>query len=172
MVRQLGWVLLFDGVAIVAVLLIGQWWLRHLVRDPQLSRAVGDAIWHGTADLRTIGLWIAGYGLIIAAAATSGESYTPAVVARRVGGWIQRRRQSTRGTIALGLIALLAGLLLIQDPTGNLELIAMAAGLWLSYLGVTELLRVLRSATILNVPGVRWRGSCSSVEQSPCCWSW
>ena len=157
MVRRLGWVLLFDGVAIVAVLLIGQWWLRHLVRDSQLSRAVGDAIWHGTADLRTIGLWIAGYGLIIAAAATSGESYTPAVVARRVGGWIQRRRQSTRGTIALGLIALLAGLLLIQDPTGNLELIAMAAGLWLSYLGVTELLRVLRSATIGNIPGLRWR---------------
>ena len=117
-------------------------------------------------------MWIAGYGLIIAAAATSGESYTPAVVARRVGGWIQRRRQSTRGTIALGLIALLAGLLLIQDPPGNLELIAMAAGLWLSYLGVTELLRVLRSARSATSQACGGAGSCSSVEQSPCCWSW
>ena len=60
MVRRLGWVLLVDGVAIVAVCCSASGGCAHLVRDSRLSRAVGDAIWHGTADLRTIGLWIAG----------------------------------------------------------------------------------------------------------------
>ena len=40
----------------------------------------------------------------------------------------------------------MVGILVVLNPSGTLKLIAIAGGLWLSYLGVAELLTVLRSA--------------------------
>ncbi len=144
-VRRVGAVLIIDGAVIFGVLIGGQWYAQHLVKDQQLRQAIGDAVWHGTTDLRIISLWIAAYGLIVAAAASTSRRWTPRVVASAVQGWAQRRRATTGGTVLLGLLVLLAGVVLVQNPKGNLELLAVLAGLWLSYLGLTELLRVLQT---------------------------
>ena len=49
-------------------------------------------------------------------------------------------------TTWLGVIgfAVVLGLMFIQDPDGNLEVLVVAAGLWLSYLSVVELLSLIR----------------------------
>lgn len=144
-VRRIGWALVVDGAVVVIALQVLGWWAQRQVDGADLADAVGGALTRGTADLRAVGLWIVGYGLIAVAAATTGVRYTPTVVADRVRAWVARRRATTFGTVVLGLLALLAGLLLIQDPSGNVRLLAIAVGMWLSYLGVTEILRLVQS---------------------------
>ncbi|HKA04719.1 MAG TPA: hypothetical protein VKD67_10325, partial [Acidimicrobiales bacterium] len=157
-VRRLGGAVVVDGIVIVVALQILQWWVGRRISDPSLGDAVDGAVAHATNDLRTIGLWLAGYGVVIAAAATtSGRSYTPIEVGRRVRGWVERRRASTWGTVLIGVIAIVIGLVFVQEPLGNLELLIIAAGLWLSYLGVCELLRVVRTAAAPAGRQWRWR---------------
>jgi hypothetical protein len=146
MVRRIGWVLVVDGAVLVAALQIAQWWARHSIADPQLAGAVGDALFHATSDLRTAGWWVVAYGLVVVAASGTGVRYAPAVVAERLGAWVQRRRATTGGTVLLGALAIAAGGLLVQDPSGNAELLVVGVGLWLGYLGVTELLRLVQTA--------------------------
>lgn len=156
-VRRLGWVLVVDGAVIVLALQLLGWWAQRQVDGADLADAVGGAFTRGTADLRAVGLWIAGYGLVAVAAATVGVRYTPAVVADRFRGWVDRRRATTFGTVVLGVLALLAGLFLVQDPSGNVRLVAVVAGMWLSYLGITEILRLVRSLPVGTSPRAQRR---------------
>jgi hypothetical protein len=155
-IRQLGWTLVIDGLVIVALLQALQFWASRRV-DPDISNAVSAAISEGTADLRAVGFWIAAYGLIVVAAVRSTVRYTPKVVYDKLAAWIERRRRTTGGTVLLGLLALFIGLVFIQEPLGNLRLLIIGGGLWLTYLGVSELFSVIRSAVPARDPGVRWK---------------
>jgi hypothetical protein len=155
-VRRLGWAVVIDGILILVALQVLQWWVGRGISDSSLGEAIDGAVAHATDDLRISGLWLAGYGVVIAAAASaSGRSYTPMEVGRRVRGWVERRRASTWGTVLIGVAAILIGIVFVQEPLGNLELLIIAGGLWLSYLGVCELLRVVRAAAA--PAGRRWR---------------
>ena len=147
-VRRLGIAAVISGLFIVALLFVATWLVGRQIDDPRLAGAIKGALGEVTDDLRLTGLWIAAYGLVIAAAATSSERrYTPAVVWNRVRGWVERRRQTTWGTILLGVLGLIISIAFIQDPLGDLALLIRGAALWLGYLAITEILRLVRAIT-------------------------
>ena len=147
-VRRLGIAALIGGLFIVALLFVATWIVGRQIEDARLADAIKGALREATSDLRLIGLWIAAYGLVVAAAATSTETrYTPTEVWNRTRGWIERRRQTTGGTIVLGVLGIFISLVFIQEPLGNLELLIRAAALWVGYLAVTEILRLVRAIT-------------------------
>ena len=139
----LGWVLVAVGVFAAALLWVVQWYIGTRFSDPELSAAVSGGISDMTVDLRTLALWTVAYGVVIAGAAAAADRlYTPAVVARRIGRWLDDRRQTSRGTLLVGLLGLLLGLLIIQNLAVASVVLAVVAGLWLTYLGTAELLRL------------------------------
>jgi hypothetical protein len=157
-VRRLGWTVVVVGLLLVGALQALQWWVGRNISDSSLRNAVDGAVAHATQDLHTAGLWLAAYGVVIAAAASAtGRSYTPIEVGRRVRGWVERRRANTWGTVLIGVLAILIGIVFVQEPLGNLELLIILGGLWLSYLGVCELLRVVRKVAAPAGRQWRWR---------------
>jgi len=157
--RRLGSALVVDGLAVLALLFGVQWWASHQVHG-SLGRAIGDAIFHATSDLRLLALWLSAYGVVVVAAASSSTTrYTPSVLRRRVGAWIEARRRSRLGTVALGVLVLAAGVTVIDDPSAVTRLLALGVGLWVSYLGGTEILRVARAAPLGRNARTRWRRS-------------
>lgn len=147
-VRRLGFVAVIDGAFIVVLLLGGSWFLGRQIDDSRLADAMTGALGEVTSDLRLTGLWIMAYGVVLAAAAApSGRRYTPAEVWRRTRGWVERRRRTTWGTIGLALIGLFISIIFIQDPLGNFELLVRAAALWVAYLAITEILRLVQAFT-------------------------
>ena len=147
-VRRLGIAAVIGGLFIVALVYAATWLIGRQISDAQLADAIKGALTEVTSDLRLIGLWIAAYGLIVAAAATSSDRrYTPAEVWRRARGWVERRRQTTWGTILLGALGIVISIVFIQEPLGNFELLIRAAALWVGYLAVMELLRLVRAIT-------------------------
>jgi len=82
---------------------LAQWIIGRSISDGQLSTAVQAAIGRATADLLSIGSWVAAYGVVGAAAAASmGERHqrlTPKRVGDMVGGWVERRRASYKNSI-------------------------------------------------------------------------
>lgn len=147
-VRRLGIAAVIGGLFVVALVYASIWVIGQQISDGELADAIKGALTEITSDLRLIGLWIAAYGLIVAAAAASSERrYTPAEVWRRARGWVDRRRQTTWGTILLGVLGILVSIVFIQEPLGNFELLIRAAALWVGYLAVTELLRLVRAIT-------------------------
>lgn len=147
-VRRLGIAAVIGGLFIVALLFVATWLVGQQIEDAQLSDAIKGALGEVTDDLRLTGLWIAAYGLVVAAAAASTERrYTPVEVWNRTRGWVERRRQTTMGTILLGVLGLFISIVFIQEPLGNLELLIRAAALWVGYLAVTEILRLVRVIT-------------------------
>ena len=147
-VRRLGIAAVIGGLFIVVLLFVATWLVGRQIEDAQLADAIKGALGEVTDDLRLTGLWIAAYGLVVAAAATSTERrYTPAEVWNRTRGWVERRRQTTKGTILLGVLGLFISILFIQEPIGSLELLMRAVALWIGYLAITEILRLVRAIT-------------------------
>ncbi len=121
-VRRLGIAAVIGGLFIVALLFVATWLIGRQIEDAQLADAIKGALGEVTDDLRLTGLWIAAYGLVVAAAAASTERrYTPAEVWNRARGWIGRRRQTTWGTILLGVLGIVISIVFIQEPLGQLR---------------------------------------------------
>ena len=148
-VARLGWMLVLDGIVIVGLLKGVRVYAGQRVDSPELSQAVQGALARATADLNTAAFWIMGYGIVTAAAAGAlggtAARLTPSTVRSRFSGWIERRRATTGGTVLLGVLGLFVGLLFIQNPQGSFDVLVVAGGLWLSYLAVTELVRLIGS---------------------------
>ena len=86
------------------------------------------------------------YGIVIAAAATdTGQRFTPPAVWHAVRRWFGRRRETTWGTVLLAAIGLFLSVVFVQEPLGNLEVLIRLGALWVGYLAVTELLRLVRA---------------------------
>jgi len=144
-VRGLGVSIVVGGLSIVVLLFVARWFVGRQIGDPELSGAIDNALSRVTDDLRQAGVWVAVYGIIVAAAATdTGQRFTPPAVWHAARGWFGRRRETTWGTVLLAALGLLISVLLVQDPLGNFELLVRVAGLWIGYLAVTELLRLVR----------------------------
>jgi hypothetical protein len=148
-VARVGWMLVIDGLVIVALLKGLRVYAGRRIDSPELADAVQGALARATADLNAAGFWIAGYGIVTAAAAGAlggtATRLTPTVVRSKVSVWIERRRATSGGTVLLGVLGLFIGLVFIQEPLGNLEALIVAGGLWLSYLAITELVGLIGS---------------------------
>ena len=85
--------------------------------DPDLVGGRRSAVGSGTDDLRLVGLWIVGYGVIVVAASSTRRAGTPRATSRR-RSWAgsQRRRASTRGTVLLGVGGLIVSLAVSSSP--------------------------------------------------------
>ena len=122
-VVRIGWVLVADGALIVLCLKGARVYAGRRIGGDTLSEAVQGALARGTADLNTVGFWIMGYGIVAAAAAgalgSRATRLTPSVVRTSFAAWVERRRATTAGTVALGVVGLLVGLMFIQDPDAN-----------------------------------------------------
>jgi hypothetical protein len=160
-VLRLGVAVIVVGLLLAALVPLAQWVIGRSISDGQLSTAVQAAIGRATADLLSIGSWIAAYGVVAAAAAASmGERHqrlTPKRVGDMVGGWVERRRASSGGTILVAAIAIFAALLLSGSPDFWARAIVFIGGLWLAYFGVTELLGLIRRVVPASEPRSRSR---------------
>ncbi|MGI9022029.1 MAG: hypothetical protein ACR2HV_02115, partial [Acidimicrobiales bacterium] len=148
-VGHLGRVLVVDGVVVAAAVLAIQWYAGYPIADSGLAAAVRDAVGRWTGDLRSIGLWMAGYGVVLAAAASAlaGRTVTPARAAAVVGGWVERRRTTPGGTVQVGALAVLVGLVLIRYHAFWSRIAVLVVGIWLAYLGTAELMALVRRIT-------------------------
>ncbi len=144
-VRRLGWGVMAVGLILAGLVPLAQAVAGWRITDGSLSGAVSAGLGNVMADLRTMGLWIAAYGLILAAASRRGDLPlpTPARVWPRVKDWIDRRRASTGGTILVGISAFAVGAFVVGNASGFAVLAVIVAGLWISFLGVATLTRLV-----------------------------
>ena len=158
-VKRVGWAVVAVGAVIILVLQIGQLVVGRFISDAELRPAVEAALARATADLFMIGLWTAGYGVVIAAAASAmaanARRVTPSSAAQSVAAWVERRRRSTGGTIVLAPGAFVAGVILISSPDFWVRAAVVVVGLWLVYFAVTETLRLIRSVAVEQRPPAR-----------------
>ena len=91
-VARVGWMLVIDGLVIVALLKGLRIYAGQRIDSPELSQAVQGALARATVDLNTVGFWIMGYGIVTAAAAGAlggaATRLTPSVVRSRFAAWI------------------------------------------------------------------------------------
>ena len=121
-----------------------------------------------TVDLRTLALWTIAYGVVIAGAAAAADRlYTPAVVARRIGAWLDDRRQTTWRHAARRSARVAARPAVIQNLEVASIVLAVVAGLWLTYLGTAELLRLIGASPRRRKPDARGGGR--SSPSVSCC---
>ncbi len=145
-VARLGWALVVGGTSIAGAVLILQWYSGRPISDAALAAAVRDGVGRWMGDLRAIGLWMAAYGLVLAAsaAAVGGRNFSPARVAARLGTWSEGRRSTPAGTAEVGALAVLIGFVLIRYHTFWTDVAVLVGGLWLAYLGTAELVSLVR----------------------------
>ena len=83
--------------------------VERTIADNGLADAIGAAITRTTDDLKMVGLWTVGYGVIVAAAAGS-TATRRRVVSDRVVAWVERRRATTGGPVLLGALIVVSGI--------------------------------------------------------------
>ncbi|MGI9031829.1 MAG: hypothetical protein ACR2HP_17870, partial [Ilumatobacteraceae bacterium] len=86
----------------------------------------------------------------------SDQLYTPAHVGRRIGRWLEDRRQTRVGTLLVGALGLVFGFLIILNLAVVSVVVAVVAGLWLTYLGTAELLRLIARMAEEPAKGRSW----------------
>jgi hypothetical protein len=154
----LGWTVASVGVFAVVLLWLGGWYAELRIKDAGLGRAVRGAISDATVDLRTMALWTIAYGAVIAgAAATAEQRYRFGDVVARVGGWIERRRRTTAGTLLVAFGAVVIGFMVLYNPLTTALLVAVALGMGLTYVGTVELIGMIRRVTAERAHTAWWR---------------
>jgi hypothetical protein len=147
--RLLGWSVVVGGLGIEAFAAAVPILVAHQIGEPPMAHAIQSGLHYAMGDLATIGLWVMAYGALIAAASRVGDParYTPVRVWRTAQGWIGEREASVPGTALVGMVGLVAGLALVLQPTESLRVVLGAAGLWLSFEGITELMTLAHRRT-------------------------
>lgn len=135
------------GLIIVVMLMIAQRVAAGMASDSALHRAISDAVWAVTDDLRATAYAVAVMGAVVAAAAAPSERFSPDNLQRKVSSLNQRLRSSTRGTIVLALVAGITGLVVISNPAGTVTAFVFALGLGLVFVA-TRLLVSVASAVV------------------------
>ncbi|HEY6530837.1 MAG TPA: hypothetical protein VIY72_00940 [Acidimicrobiales bacterium] len=146
-VRRLGWGVVAGGLVLAILVPVSQGVVGSRISDGPLSSAVSAGLGNVMADLRTMGLWVAAYGFLLAAATRAGNKPlpTPDRAWARFHAWVDRRRETTGGTVLVGAGALLGGIYVVTGPQRTITLLVLVAGLWLSYLGVALLTRLVQA---------------------------
>jgi hypothetical protein len=154
----LGWTIAAVGVFTIALLWAGGWYAERQIADGGLAGAVRGAIGDMTVDLRTMALWTIAYGVIVAgAAATAERRYRFGDVVTRGRAWLDRRRQTTRGTVLVAVGAVFVGFLVLYNPLRSAEVLAVAIGMGLTYVGTVEIIGMVRRVTAERASTSWWR---------------
>jgi hypothetical protein len=140
------------GVALFAdLLLLRHSLLVHLFGSEQLNngdvREAAGALWDSyLGDLSGWALGLAAAGALVAAGSASVlRPYTAAARLQRARARVLHPR-AARGHVIRGASALIAGVLLIAEPTFVLDLIVVIGGVLLVYFGTGELVSAIGSA--------------------------
>jgi hypothetical protein len=154
----IGWTVASVGVFVGALLWVAGWYAELRIKDDDLGRAVRGAIANMTVDLRTMALWTIVYGVVIAgAAATAERRYRVGDVVERSRGWLDRRRRTMAGTILVAAGAVIVGFLVLYNPLTAAEVVAVAIGIGLTYVGSVEIIGMVRRVTVDNAHSAWWR---------------
>lgn len=116
------------GLAFLAIL-VGTRYAQQMVNDADLRRAVGDAIWAVTADLRARAVAFALMGVVVAAAAAPNERFAPDQLRSGALDRYQQIRASAWGTVALAVALVVVGLMVITWPLAASEIVMWMLGL-------------------------------------------
>ena len=142
----------------IALLWVGGWYAERQISDSGLAGAVRGAIGDMTVDLRTMALWTIAYGVIVAgAAATAERRYRFGDVVTRGRAWLDRRRQTTGGTVLVAVGAVFVGFLVLYNPLRSAEVLAVAVGMGLTYVGTVEIIGMVRRVTAERASTSWWR---------------
>ncbi|MEJ5254805.1 MAG: hypothetical protein WHS89_05590 [Acidimicrobiales bacterium] len=150
---QAGLAILGAGVLVVGLTMIGPRVAGDAFHDPDLSRAVTDALAVFMGDLRTFGLWVAGAGVVTialaAAIAPQGHATNPVAL---IGGVRPQRStgepRRTGTAVVEGLGITLAGLVVITLRDVLVPILLTLAGAYLVYLGLFQVLRGIGAGTL------------------------
>jgi hypothetical protein len=154
----IGWTVASVGVFVVALLWAAGWYAQLRIKDDSLGHAVRSAIGDMTVDLRTMGLWTIIYGVVIAgAAATAERRYRVGDVIERSGAWLERRRRTPAGTLLVAGGAVVIGFLVLYNPLTAAEIVGVAIGIGLTYLGSVEIIGMVRRVTVDRARSAWWR---------------
>jgi hypothetical protein len=125
------------------------------------DRAAAGAVWDAfLGDLRSVGWLIAASGAVVSAAATS--LIRPVEVEEPLrGAWrtVATEPRSTLLRAARGTVLVLAGLLVILEPTAALRMAVVLSGVYVLFRGMAALLRLLP----------RWRAGSEAAPRDTAC---
>ena len=135
------------GASIIGLVLlaIGHAVLLSLFEDVVIHDAV-EATWDALlGDLRQAFFIAAILSVVLASAArfASGQDFDPLAPFTRAGELLRARPQRTSAAFARGAGLIAIGLALILEPGLSLEVVAVLAGAWILYVGISELLSIL-----------------------------
>ena len=163
-VVRVGIAISVGGGLIVAAITVASVISARYAIDPELRRALQEAVWAAAADLRATGLGLAAMGMVVAAAASPNERFSPERVRESLLARYQRLRSSTWGTLLLALASAMAGLWIVSDGETATRVVVFLAGLLLVFVAA-RLVVSLASAVAAVVdadgnvqPQRRWLG--------------
>jgi hypothetical protein len=137
------------GLAVAAVLLLagGRVAIERLSSDQELDRRAAGAVWDAfLGNLSGLLLLVAAFATVVAAAVAT-QATLPSLLPALRHGWelASRTPRRTRWRVVRGILLALAGLAIVVEPLNALRLVAVAAGLFVLYVGVAELLGAARA---------------------------
>ncbi len=132
-VVRVGLAVMASGVLILLTVVVGSLICQNMVQAPLLRRAVQDAIWAASADLRAIALTVAVIGAVVAAAASPSDRFAPALARAELSGRYRAMRASTGGTLVVAAASAVSGLLVIFFRDTAVSVAIGAAGLALVF---------------------------------------
>ncbi|MEN9644150.1 MAG: hypothetical protein RL238_819 [Actinomycetota bacterium] len=163
-VVRVGFALSAGGASLVVVIAVASVIAAGFATDPALKTAVQEAVWEAAADLRATGFGLAVMGMVVAAAASPNERFSPDRVREVVTGRYQRLRSSAWGTLLLAGLAAAAGLWIVSDGETATRVAVFMVGLGLVFVSARLVVNV--ASTMANsvdadghvVPQRRWLG--------------
>jgi hypothetical protein len=143
------------GLLVVVALLVPRL-ASNAVGDPSVHAALRSALEIFVGDLQTLGIWVIGYGVVIAALATASRPRREALDARAVGFAVRDRWRAWQpatdsGRILRAVLVIGAGLLLVLQRDLVVPLAVGAVGVYLAYVGIVQLLSVVGRTTAEKV---------------------
>jgi hypothetical protein len=132
------------GVTLVVAYTVARAIVLSTLHDPD-DRAAAGAVWSAfLGDLRTFGWVLAGAGVVLAAAAASVIHPVEIEGAlRRVWRWVRTEPQGTWRRLGRAAALIAAGVFVIAEPLTTLQVAATLVGVYLVYLGVETVLRMI-----------------------------
>jgi hypothetical protein len=137
------------GLAVTAILVLAgaRVAVERIVSDREVDREAAGAVWNAfLGDLSSLLVLVAALATTVAAAFAT-QATLPNLVPTLARGWDLASRSPRRGgwRVARGALLVAVGLATVLNPLTALRVVAIAAGLFVLYAGVAELLAAARA---------------------------